>query len=343
MPTSNQRANALIRRGRALRRFDRGLFYIKLVDRADGETQPIVVGIDVGAKKEAFTVKSSKSTFLNIQVDAVTWVEENVKNRREMRRKRRYRKTPYRPCRRNRACLKNPGVAPSIKARWQWKLRICRWLDRYFPISGAVVEDMKARTRKDSRRFNQSFTGLSMGKTWFYDELIKLLPSDPIERSWNPEISNNSDHPGITKVEGWQTAEERKRLGLKKTTKKLSSSFWAHCVDSWTVANLILPGGPLNKSAIFMAPIRLKRRKLHKQKPKRNGYRQPDGGTRSLGWKRGTWVRHPSYGLGYIGGTSKGKVSIKSIKTGKRLSQHGKPADYQFLCLSSWRLWSRQQ
>lgn len=58
MPTTNKKANKLIVSGRAVRRFDRGLFYIKLVNRADGYTQPIAVGIDPGSKKEAFTVKA---------------------------------------------------------------------------------------------------------------------------------------------------------------------------------------------------------------------------------------------------------------------------------------------
>ena len=59
MPTTNRKANRLIEKGRATRRFDRGLFYIRLIDRADGYTQPIVIGIDPGSKKEAFTAKAA--------------------------------------------------------------------------------------------------------------------------------------------------------------------------------------------------------------------------------------------------------------------------------------------
>ena len=57
MPCHPARVRELVRSGRAVRRHDRGLFYIKLTDRADGATQPIAVGIDPGSKKEAFTVK----------------------------------------------------------------------------------------------------------------------------------------------------------------------------------------------------------------------------------------------------------------------------------------------
>src|SRR6266478_1444860 len=69
------RARQLLRKGRAIRGFDRGLFYIQLLDREDGDLQPIAVGIDPGSKKEAITVKSAAHTYLNIQADAVTWVK----------------------------------------------------------------------------------------------------------------------------------------------------------------------------------------------------------------------------------------------------------------------------
>ena len=76
MPTTHRRANRLLARGRALRRFDRGLFYIKLLDRADGYTQPVALGIDPGSKREAFVVQSPQHTLLNIQAEAVTWAQQ---------------------------------------------------------------------------------------------------------------------------------------------------------------------------------------------------------------------------------------------------------------------------
>src|SRR5687767_10716713 len=129
MPCHAARARELVRKGRAVRRFDRGLFYIKLLDRRGGDTQPIAVGIDPGSKKEAFTVKSTAHTYLNIQADAVTWVKAAEATSTTMRRGRRGRKTPYRPMRQNRrqGQFKLP---PSTRARWGWKLRIAQWLAR---------------------------------------------------------------------------------------------------------------------------------------------------------------------------------------------------------------------
>lgn len=116
MPCHPARARELVRKGRAVRRFDRGMFYIRLLDRADGDVQPVACGIDPGSKKEGFTVKSEAHTYLNLQADAVTWVEDAIETRRNMRRNRRYRKTPYRAPRFNRS---RGTLAPSTKASWR--------------------------------------------------------------------------------------------------------------------------------------------------------------------------------------------------------------------------------
>jgi hypothetical protein len=96
MPCHPAWARALIRQGKAVRRFNRGLFYIQMLEREDGEVQPVAVGIDPGSKREGFTIKSEAHTYLNIQADAVTWVKDAIEIRRTLRRARRFRKTPCR-------------------------------------------------------------------------------------------------------------------------------------------------------------------------------------------------------------------------------------------------------
>ncbi len=51
----------------------------------------------------------------------------------------------------------------------------------------------------------------------------------------------------------------------------------------------------------------------------------------SLGLKRGSLVKHPKYGVVYVGGNSKGKVSLHSVKTGVRLCQNANTEDCKFL------------
>src|SRR5205823_3174959 len=176
MPCHPARARELVRKGCAIKRFDRGLCYLKLLERSDGDRQPIAVGIDPGSKKEAITVKSNQRTFLNIQADAVTWVKEAEETSTTMRRSRRSRKTPYRKMRENRA-RGETKLPPSTHARWGWKLRLCTWLAHYYPINTFVVEDIQAITRKGKGgQWNTSFSPLQVGKDWFYYHLSRIAP-----------------------------------------------------------------------------------------------------------------------------------------------------------------------
>lgn len=315
MPCHPARARELVRKGRAVRRFDRGMFYVRLVDRRDGATQPIAVGIDPGSKKEGITVKSEVHTFLNIQADAVTWVSKAIETRRNMRRARRNRKTPCRANRQNRArgCL-----PPSTRARWQWKLRLAWWLARLYPVVQFVVEDIKARTT-GQRRWDLSFSPLEVGKQWFYDELRSLAP--------------------VELKQGWETKALRDGLGLKKTKAKMAEVFAAHCVDSWVLANWWTGGHtkPDNTRLLCVTPLRFHRRQLHALQSAMGGVRRPYGGTRSLGFTRGSLVRHPQHGVCYVGGTMGARVSLHSRVDGRRLCQTAKPSDCKFLAYSSWR------
>ena len=180
MPTTPSRARRWIKLGKATPFFKKGVFCVRLnVEPSDKLTQPIAVGIDPGSKREGFTVKSKAHTYLNVQTHAVDWVKDHVETRRNMRRARRFRKTPYRQNRQNR--LKNKQrLAPSTRARWQWKLRICKWLTSMFPVTAFIVEDIKAKTWKNSKKWNTSFSPLEVGKQWFYDQLraLAILEAD---------------------------------------------------------------------------------------------------------------------------------------------------------------------
>lgn len=241
MPTTNRKADKLIEKGRAVRRFDRGLFYIKLLDREDGYVQPVAVGIDPGSKKEAFTVKSSAHTYLNIQTDAVTWVKQSEETSTMMRRNRRRRNTPYRKMRANRNQGKS-RLPPSTRARWGWKLRISNWLNRYYPIKMFVVEDIAAVSKKGKSGWNKSFNPLQIGKKWFYDQLGKMAE--------------------VFTMRGHETKEARDELGLTKSKDKMSNKFDAHCVDSWTLANKHVGGHayPDNMAMVRIIPLRFRRR-----------------------------------------------------------------------------------
>ena len=311
MPMHAARARKLIRRGEATPYWDNGIYCIRLnKEPSDRETQDIVVGVDPGSKKEGFTLKSEKHTYLNVQADAHNKVGRKVEKRRELRRGRRSRKCPNRKNRTNR--LANSKRIPAgTRARWDWKLRILEWLSKLYPITHVCVEDIKARTIERAKKWNTSFSPLEVGKQWFYTE---------IRKRWQ-----------LRTLQGWQTKEIRDGLGLKKSSKKLSETFDAHCVDSWCLAYHVVGGSLLDNTDIFcISPIPIVRRELHRQNPQKGGKRPRYGGTTSNGLVKNTLVKHVKHGLTRISGFGKTGISLYSLE-GKRLCQNAKISDCKVL------------
>lgn len=316
MPTTPSRARRWIESGKATPFWTNGIFCVRLNIKPSGrKKQRIGIGIDTGIKREAFTVKSKAHTYLNILADAVTWVKDAVESRRNMRGARRRRKTPCRKDKQNRAM---GGIAHSVKARWLLKSRIINRLRRIFYITDYIVEDIKAKT-KGKRKWDTCFSPLEYGKSWFYDELRKL---------GNLELKS-----------GYETSVLRDKLGLKKTKSKLLESFDSHNVDSWVLANYLVGGHekPDNKEIKRMIPLQFHRRQLHRFQPDKNGIRNRYGGTMSLGFKKGSLIKHKKYGLCYIGGNLKKRLVLHRLEDGIRLCQNAKVDDIKFLAYNSFR------
>ena len=318
MPTTPARARRWIESGKATPFWKRGVFCVRLnAEPSSRNLQPIAVGIDPGSKKEGYSVVSARHTYLNVQADTPDWVKDAVAQRRRMRRARRRRKTPCRKPRAHR--LHNTKkLPPSTQARWQWKLRLARWLSSLFPVAVYVVEDIKAATR-GKRRWDQRFSPLEVGKHWFYPQLAQLA--------------------SVQIKQGWETKELREALGLKKSGKKLAETWNAHCVDAWVLARSQVGGQsrPDNMRLLCMTPLEWHRRQLQRLQPDKGGIRKAYGGTLSLGIKRGTLVKHPRYGLAYAGGNMQGKLSLHDPETGKRLTQGAKLIECRIIKLLRWR------
>lgn len=320
MPTTCARAERWVASRKATYFWKHGVYCVRLnVEPSGRETQPIVVGVDPGTKKEGFTVKSASKTYLNIQSDARTGIKEKLDKRRVCRRNRRMRNTPYRASRQNRARLRNTGMPPSIKARWQWKLRVLNWARKIFPITDVIVEDVTAPSKKGKRAWNRSFALIEIGKTWFYQQIEDLAR--------------------LHTIKGFATSQLRKVHELPKLKAKLSNDFYAHCVDSWVMANSIVGGHtkPDNIRVLYVKPFDFRKRSLHLISPAVGGLRRRHGGTMSEGLKRGTLVVHPKYGLTSVGGTSEGKVSLNCLETGKRLTKEANPAKLNILAYASFK------
>ena len=321
MPTTPARARRWISSGKATAFWKGGVFCVRLNREPSAwEVQPIAVGIDPGSKREGLVVASATHTYANIQAEARTGVKEAEQDSTRMRRARRGRKTPCRQPRQNRKHAKQK-IPPSTKARWQWKLRLARWLCSLFPVQVFVVEDIQASTKARKKRWNTSFSPLEVGKQWFYEELGKLAP--------------------VQTRQGYQTKAVREQLGLVKTSKKLAEVWEAHCLDAWALAYSAVGGrtSPDNRRLYCIAAYSWHRRQLHRFQPEKGGKRRPYGGTLSLGIKRGTLIKHPKWGKATVGGTMNGKLSLHDPQTNKRLTQAAKVAECSLIKLLRWRTW----
>jgi hypothetical protein len=316
MPCTSARARLLLKTGKAFaKRSKLGIFYLQLNRTVDAANQPLVLGVDSGSKFEGFSVVGTKDTAVNIMSKATTWIKKAVEQRKIMRRGRRYRKTRRRESRfSNRVNRKH--VPPSTKARWDTKLRIIQQLEKILPIQTVVVEDIKALTRKNGKQWNNSFSPLEVGKQYFYTQINKKL---------------------IVKS-GIETKTLRDSIGLKKLTNKSKPVFETHCVDAWALAASETGAKqPTTRSLYYIVPLRWNRRQLHMLQPSKGGVRRRQGGTISVGLKKGTLVKHSRYGFCFVGGSSNGKLSLHSVKDGERLTKNSKKEDCQVLTRIAFR------
>ena len=323
MPCSPKRARILMSKGKAIPRHLKGLFYIKLTDRSDGDVQSVAVGIDPGSNYEGYTVKSANRTYVNVNSLAANGkgIKKDMETRSNSRRARRQRKNPYRANKLNRSRSKG-WVPPSTKARWQLKLNILKWLARLYPVTNVVVEDVNVTTEKGGGVRNLRFSAIQVGKNWLYDRITEL---------------------GFTlnTFKGNQTASFRRRLGLSKTTNKASKLFDSHCVDSWVLANEVLgnQSKPDMIHVLELKPLIYVRRQLHRLNFKKGGTRSRYGGTMSLGIQRGTLVEHVKHGKGIVGGNDGvDKVSLHSNVSASRFTKYAKLTDLQLIAHSPWLL-----
>lgn len=323
MPCHPSRARKLVAKGKVVKKWLKGFFYIQLLDREDGDTQEVCVGVDPGSKREGFTVLSSTRTFLNINTHARDGkaIKKSIEGRVNARRARRGRNTPCRPPRFNNRFRKG-WVPPSTKARWQLKLNIVKHLMRLYPVTKVAVEDVVAISVKSGYRWNNNFSPIQIGKNYFYRELGGLGLT-------------------LTQFKGIETAALRNALGLRKTSSKLAEVFSAHCVDSWVLANKVLGQRTTVDltELVTLIPLTLTRRQLHVFNLAKGGVRRRQGSTLSLGVQKGTLCYHPKWGKCYLGGNDGDKsVSLHDYTNTKRLAKNVKLDDTQVVAHSPWRV-----
>jgi hypothetical protein len=324
MPCTAPKARALLKAGKAHpKRNKLGLFYLQLTYDQEPANQRLVVGIDPGSTFEGFSVVGTKETVCNLMVETPTHVKKAVETRRRMRRARRFRLW-RRPCRSQNRTARLHRLPPSTRSRWEAKARIVRQLAAILPLADAALEDVQAATRRGSGgQWNTSFSPVQVGK----EHLYGLLKEQGLM---------------LHLYSGIVTSQLRERYSLTKTRQKDAQTFSSHAVDAWVLAAATCGAkAPTSTRLWYLVPTRLVRRQLHRMEPEKGGRRSPYGGTRSLGFTRGTLVRHPRYGRCLIGGWDRTtqRVSLHAYKTNKRLTQQARPTECVRLTRMAFRTW----
>lgn len=324
MPCTPAKARHLFKSGKARpKRNKLGLFYVQLCYEQEPNNQPLVAGIDPGSKYEGVSVVGTRDTVLNLMVEAPTHIKDAIVTRRIMRRARRLRKW-RRPKRCDNRLKRKKRLPPSTRSRWDAKARIIAHLRKVMPLTDVVIEDVQAVTCKGKGgKWNSAFSPVQVGK----EHLYRLLREMGLE---------------VHLREGWQTKDLREKHGLKKTKSKSQQSFESHAVDSWVLAASISGAEkPTCQRLCYLVPAILHRRQLHRLQASPGGVRKPYGGSRSLGLKRGTVVRHPTYGLCTVGGFDRKRhtISLHNYRTNRRLTQGAKVETCRILTWMAFRSW----
>lgn len=164
-PTTPSKARKLLKTGGALpKRNPLGIFYLQLTTTTRDEIpHDTVVGIDPGKLYSGVGVQTPQATlWMGHLVLPFPVVKQAMKTRRDLRRFRRYRKTPQRPMR----FLHRTGhkIPPSIKANRELEWRVLQELRKIYPIT--VRFGIRENHQKERTIARQSCRGWRGTRRW---------------------------------------------------------------------------------------------------------------------------------------------------------------------------------
>lgn len=301
-PCTPTKVRKLVEGGVAEKKWSKiGIFYIQMLIETREETPEMCLGIDPGSKFDGYAVVSEKEIQQTGMSILPKMVKKKIENRRMMRRARRFRKTWRRLCRFDNRSRPKGWIAPSQKAKVDFRLRITKELCKIYPITQFAVEDVRFNHYK--KRWGKYFSMVEIGKTKLYEALSKLGK--------------------LKKYRGFETSELRKKFGLKKTTRKSELVPEAHATDAAAIAmDMIGCINPQITSFFAWKRYEFYRRQLHRQQPSKGGVREKYGGsvlTKYL--KKGDVVSGLYKGkmvTGLACSYTKGHVGIATFKKSQR-------------------------
>lgn len=300
-PCKPAKARKLLRGGVAEKRWNKlGQLYIQMLVETGKETPEMWLADDPGSKYDGMAIASDRQVQTTAMLELPAGIAKKMLNRRQLRRARRFR-LRRRPKRFDNRRRPEGWIAPSQKAKADFRLTIIRELCKLYPITGFLGEDVRFNHYR--KRWGKHFSTVEIGKAHLYEELKKL---------------------GQLKLyEGWETKEEREMQGLRKIKSKRKRVPESHVVDALAMLSSWLGTIDLRVPQfwVFKRP-NLRRRSLHLQNPAKGGIRRVHGGTAALGIPKNTvciWKGQ----LYRTGGSTRGRLSLHDMSLeAKRVTQN---------------------
>jgi hypothetical protein len=274
-------------------------FGIQMLVETRRETPQTTVGVDNGTKFEGYAVVCGEENNLAVKLDLPNkkQVVRKMKERRVLRRGRRYRK-----CRRRKTRFSNRKrdgfIAPSQAVIVNSRLKILRELFRIYPIDAVAFEDVRFNHWK--KRWGANFSTVEIGKARLR-EFFARQGADLFE------------------FRGWETKALREGYGYHKSSNKAADVFGAHCTDALALACEVGPGMrvELGPFVVVDDTYRPKRRKLHYTQPAKDNVRRKYSCGTVFGLRKGLLICTQRGITGQLCGEKKGAYRYYDVQ-GKR-------------------------
>jgi len=264
MPCKPGKARKLLTRSLAEKCWNKlGQFYLRLKfdPKSPNCGQHVCLAVDTGSKWDGMAVVTEKQVLTTAELVLPSRIAGKLEVRRQMRQFRRYRKTPRRAKRFDNRLRPEGWIAPSQKAKVDFRVKIVDELCRLYPVDRFAVEDVRFDHYR--KRWGKHFSTVEIGKTKFYEHL------------------RNRGH--LSLYTGAETAEWRKKLGLPKNLCKSALKWDAHVSDAVAIGCAEMGcTNPASPEFWVWKRFQTARRQLHRFKPSRGGVRRRYGGSLSI-------------------------------------------------------------
>lgn len=309
MPCRPSKARKLLAKGLAEKHWSKlGIYYIRLKFEPKSELnkdQEVCLAVDTGSKWDGVAAISKEGVLTSGMLVLPSKVAEKLEQRRQMRRARRYRKTPRRARRFDNRRGSQGRVAPSQKAKVDFRVKVVDELCKLYPVSKFAVEDVRFNHYK--KRWGKYFSTVEIGKAKFYQHLRKLGK--------------------LALFTGVETAKLREELGLQKNPIKRELSWDTHAVDAIAIGCAeIKCENPYPPEFWVWKRFEYARRQLHRLEPSKGGARRRYGDSWSIPpFKKADVVLWHGK-LARVGGFMDGQISLHTYGlNNKRFTQKANP------------------